>query len=491
MKRFFAFSIVFAILSGAVFAEITVTGGATATFIPLGIVDPKDDGKHDPETLLPVAGLGKTDGDRDSGIEMQVNVAGETEGGKAGFLFQWRPHYRGGDALSVNGIGDNAGLWVKPIDLLRIDVGRFTNNDIRGRVGSGAWFGDFTIPRGGEGDIFSNFGAKMGVMVSAKDIVEGLGVYVLVNNMLISSHTEKDEDNYIPASDSTTASLFRINGNLTWAAGRRAEYIYENTQAAVSYAIPNIGLARVQYIGAAPSATYRSGSDRFLPTSIWSISAPRFEAAFAYTGMEGLIVDVGGKFYLPFDDVSYPHESFLAPTSNIDWPGSGAKFGWGNSIEKNGKYQAPFMVALGASYNLSALTLYLRFDAKFGSSGEYKNSGITHKLELGPEIKGWLTANYKLSDTLSAQAEGGLIYAGESIASKTGASDIVRGSDALLYGFGAGVQATLAENCTIKVGATFTGGKGVEVSSDSSDAESVTLPFASSFTVPVIFSVSF
>jgi hypothetical protein len=69
--------------------------------------------------------------------------------------------------------------------------------------------------------------------------------------------------------------------------------------------------------------------------------------------------------------------------------------------------------------------------------------------------------------------------------------DYVIGSDALLYGFGAGLQTTLADNCTIRVGATFTSGKGMGVSYTTTDAKSVTLPLASSFAVPVIMSVSF
>jgi hypothetical protein len=491
MKKLIAFSIVFAILSGAVFAAdeaeetsyvpITITGGATATFIPFGIVDPADTTiTTDTETLLPVAGLGKADGDRDAGIELQLNVAGALENGKAGFLFQWRPHYSGGFGFTSY-IGDNAELWFKPLDWIRIDAGKFVNNSIRGRLGNGAWFGDFTIPRPGEGDIFANFDAKMGMMLSVTpEAVDGLGVYVLVNSMTtLFSRTRPTP---------TSSPALTSDGALTWTAARRAEYVYENTQAAVSYALPNIGLARVQYVGADPSATIRKNEDRYLPTSYWGISAPKFEAAFAYTGMTGLTVDVGGKIYLPFDDVGYPHENVLG--SNTEKAAAAtdeSNYGWGSYISPQGKYQAPFVAALGVKYELDPLTLSLLVDGKFAGYGESPNG---NKLELGPEIRGWLTANYKLNDTFTAQAEGGVVYAGETKYKQSGADARTVGSDALLYGFGAGLQTTFGTDCTIRVGATFTSGNGMGVDS-SGNAKSKALPIASSFSVPVIMSVAF
>jgi hypothetical protein len=231
---------------------------------------------------------------------------------------------------------------------------------------------------------------------------------------------------------------------------------------------------------------------------MWSITAPRFEAAFAYTGLPELTIDVGGKFYLPFDDITWPHEQNLGsntpPAVSGTFPQNGTRYGW-NGIGLDGKYQAPHMAALGVKYELLPITLYLRFDAKFLGYGENETSGVTTKLELGPEIRGWLTANYKINDTFSAQAEGGIVYAGESEATRSGtgtSESWVAGSDAFLYGFGLGLQTNFAASSYVRIGATFTSGKGMGVSSTPTvDAESRVLGFASSFNVPIIMQVSF
>ncbi|MDR1128039.1 MAG: hypothetical protein LBL20_01905 [Treponema sp.] len=503
MKKALVVLLILAVAGGAFAQEVTVTGGGAAQFSPFGIVDPDDTTTTtDTDGLLPVAGFGKPDGDREAGIELQLNVAGTLESGRAGFLIQLRPQYNGGFGANLF-VGDNAELWFKPLDWIRVDAGRFVNNDIRGRLGSGAWFGDFLIPRGGEGDIFQNFDAKLGVMASVKPAaIEGLGVYALVNSITLYG---------------------RENNTLTWVPLRRAEYVYENTQAAVSYALSGIGLARVQYVGAAPSATERTtyttttvltipnpntpgeeiistttttpslGTDRYLPTAMWSITAPYFGAAFAFTGVTGLTVDVGGRFYLPFDDITWPHESGLG-ANNLPAAGTGTQYGW-SGVGRDGKYQAPHWAALGVQYQLLPITLYLRFDVKFGGYGEGEVGTTTTKLELGPEIRGWLTANYKINDTFSAQAEGGIVYAGESKATRTGTGiddSWTAGSDAFLYGFGLGLQTSFSASSYVRIGATFTSGKGMGVSSNPAvDAESRVLGYASSFNVPIIMQVSF
>jgi hypothetical protein len=131
-------------------------------------------------------------------------------------------------------------------------------------MGNGAWFGDYTISRAGESNIFTNFDANNAVMLTAKPI-DGLSVYALLNK--ITKYGAKTKNTVTP--------------------DQPAELVWENIQFAAAYAIPDIGLVRAQYVGAHPGDN----------------SNGKFELAFAYTGMEGLTVDVGGKFMLPFEDV--------------------------------------------------------------------------------------------------------------------------------------------------------------------------------------------
>ncbi|MDR1903014.1 MAG: hypothetical protein LBQ88_12130, partial [Treponema sp.] len=225
MKRFITFSIVFALVCAAAFAEVKVSAGASMSFTPIGAVIPDD------EDAGLVAGFGKNNG---NAWELQLNVEGSTENGKAGFLFQWRPKVQNGVFTGINDIGDNAGIWYKPLDIIRIDAGRFQNNDIRGRMGSGAWYGDYTIPRGGENDIFQNFDAKNGAMLTVKPI-DGLSVYALVNAIP-------------PYENTNTGTPPTAWAGPNQGAAKAFGYVWENTQVAVAYAIPNIGLARLQYV---------------------------------------------------------------------------------------------------------------------------------------------------------------------------------------------------------------------------------------------------
>jgi hypothetical protein len=430
MKKFIAFSIVFTLLAAAVFAEVTVTGGASLSFIPIGAIIP-DEG----DTEIG-AGLGRN-GDANTNID--VNITGVTESGKAGFQFQWRPRLIGKD-LDLSGMGDFAGLWIKPLDWIRIDAGKFVNNDIQGRLSSGAWLGDYTLPRPGEGDIFTNISTNAGILVALKPAaVEGLGVYVGVK-------------------DINTPGKPSLKNHNPWGVNRGIGYVYENTQVAVSYAIPNIGLARAQYVGAHPAV--KEDPAGILPSTIYSITAPKIEAAFAYTGVSNLTIDVGGKFSLPVTDPKTEE----------------TVFGKDDGTETKGTFKAPIVAALGVKYVAGSLTATFIVDGKF--AGSYQLKG-TDAIDLGIEIRPWVTVNYKINDTFTAQAEGGIVYAGDSEQDgKVVATGGVR------YGFGAALQTTFAPSCTLRTGITYAGGEGVQ-----EGKEALKLPGV--FSVPFIFAVSF
>jgi hypothetical protein len=277
-------------------------------------------------------------------------------------------------------------------------------------------------------------------------MVDGLGIYVAV----------KDID---PAgSDSIT------NYDDTRGVSRGIGYVYENTQAAVSYAIPNIGLARVQYVGAHPGIN--PDTAKLLPSAIAGISAPNIQAAFAFTGVPNLTVDVGGKFFLPVEDPK-PEAAFLGP-SETEIPGT---------------FKAPIEVGLGVQYAAGNLTAIFIVDGKFAGSVETAAISPNDPLELGMELRPWLTVRYKLNDTFTIQGEGGVIYAGDS---EVDGNVVAAGG--MRYGFGAGVQIDFvsAPNCRLRAGVTYAGGEGANFGNpdDGKKLNGV-------FNVPLAFSVEF
>jgi hypothetical protein len=460
MKKLLIFSIISTLVCTVVFAEVSITAGAGMSFIPLGVITPVD---GDPEA---VTGFGRNGGAQ---AELQVNVIGATESGKAGFLFQWRPKLDA-SGLNASQVGDNAEVWYQPANWIRIEAGKFQNNDIRGRMGSGAWFGDYTLSRAGENDIFSNFTNPFGALVKLSP-VDGLGIYATLKS---AAGVDTYKDYKTP-----------------WGASRGAKWVWQNTQAAVSYAIPNIGLARAQFVGPVDVKPGKDSDDFYTPASdsdpakynLNSRSpAPRAEAAFAFTGVPGLTLDVGGKVWFPVSDPEV--DTGTVDSDKLTVPGSADLFK--DSITAKGySYWGGIDVGLGLTYAASPLTAtFIISAAKIGANflaeadAVRKSNSPQEKVETttGMEVKPHVAVQYKLNDTFTAQVEGGVVITGE-----TKADDTVTGKGSLRYGFGAGLQTTVAPSCTIRTGITYAGGQ-----NKNTDKNEIAV-----FSVPIIFSVSF
>lgn len=137
------------------------------------------------------------------------------------------------------GIGDNAKLWAKLFDMLTITAGKSYGDTLRGKIGGGSAIG--TVKGGGNDDIFTRFSITKGLLFELAPV----------------------ENLYMGAA-------------LSEAATTAAADTYKAIQAAAGYTLPDVGLIRAGYLG---------GSDQI-------------QAAFAFTGVKDLTVDVGGKYTL-------------------------------------------------------------------------------------------------------------------------------------------------------------------------------------------------
>jgi hypothetical protein len=192
---------------------------------------------------------------------------------------------------------------------------------------------------------------------------------------------------------------------------------------------------------------------------------PQVQFAFAYTGVPNLTVDLGVKYPLPVSDPKTVEGGL----------------GLDDGVETEGKFQAPISAALGVKYVAGSLTATFIVDGKF--AGTYELEIMPDPLKLGIEVRPWVTVQYKINDTFTAQAEGGIVYAGESKV-----DDDAVASSAVRYGFGAAVQTTFAPSCTLRAGITYAGGERIGVGIGA-DPEAVKLNGV--FSVPLIFGVSF
>ena len=143
----------------------------------------------------------------------RININGTSEDGKAGFVMGVYNDFESG-----LGDGDDAYLWVKPVDTVKVSVGKFDSptNGLRGDFcyGSWNWLRPYNWAYDGEGLTFDGI-LRKGMMLEA-DPIEGLHAFAV-----------------IPMSS-------------TYA---KAEDVYKNIQVGFGYAIEGVGKLKAQYIG--------------------------------------------------------------------------------------------------------------------------------------------------------------------------------------------------------------------------------------------------
>jgi len=212
-----------------------------------------------------------------SGGRVKFSVAGNSD--NAGFLTE----------IGTNGDGkafvtDNAKIWIKINDMVKFQAGRIKQDVLRGKIGDDAFFGNPDA-------VFQRFYPKAGLLV---DLTPAEGVYL--GAAIDAASGLKDKD-----------------GNPIYA--RTTEDAFKTIQVGGGYKIANLGHIRAQYIGGLDDA------------------AKYINAAFAYTAMEGLVVDAGVKFQTEADaaqhtvqvDTSYSKDALSAIVR------VGASFGTGTA----------------------------------------------------------------------------------------------------------------------------------------------------------------
>jgi len=239
-------SVLFALLlvGSFAFAEVAVGSWSRIIFVPAASSDGGDNSAFTGPSWAKGArvGLGFSASTEQAGVKLDIHANG-----------------------TVLEIGDQAKIWVQPVPMIKIQAGKVQEDTLRGK------FDDSNILNGlagvngvpGKDTYFTRFYPKAGLVVSSTP-AEGVFIAAALDAGVWAAD-EFDVDN-----DGNTTELTAQMG-LT-------KDMFKKVQVGAGYTIPNIGLARVQYIG---------GVDK----------APAWlEAAFAYTAMEGVLVDAGLKF---------------------------------------------------------------------------------------------------------------------------------------------------------------------------------------------------
>lgn len=190
----------------------------------------------------------------------RLDFAGTAEDGNAGFVGQVFID-AGGDIAA----GDHYFLWVKPVDMLKVSVGKYDSpdNGLRGDFcyGSWNWLRPYNWGYDGEGLTFDGIWRK-GLMLEL-DPVEGLHIFAVV-----------------PMETGN-------NGTGEW---KTAENVYRNAQVGFGYSIEGIGRIKAQWIG---DWTYTEDADGDPDEDK---TTGQFGVAFDLTAVENLYVTIGGRF---------------------------------------------------------------------------------------------------------------------------------------------------------------------------------------------------
>jgi hypothetical protein len=341
------------------------------------------------------AGTGVTWGGANPRVDFRVGGDSEMVG--------WKVHVTG--EAGGFGIGDDAHIWAKPFgsDILKFTAGHFIEDTLRGKIGNlDGGFSNFvgiSVPE--EDAIFGRFGTRGNSQGNGGDY-EGA--------FLISS----------APIDGLFIGLF-VPGNLwNWGgptSGTYAARAYQYMQIGAGFNIAGIGHIRAQYIGGWSGEIDLENEDTakyYEPGKNAQI-----QAAFALTAIDGLLIDLGGKFHMPVKVKGTDAES----TGGIDF-------------------------SLGVNFNSGIIGIGARVDAT--GLGAYARANKDDKSENGMTMVARVVPSFAL-DFAKVALDIAFGINGES---KNAAGDGLENNTTQI-GFGAFIEKGLGKG-SFKVGAAYT-----------------------------------
>jgi len=424
--------LILSVAATTLYAQITIGLSTDMTAIPFQLIQGLEVKYQDGTVVrygpLMGAGLGQLDGTAGPRIRLDLRAVNEDHGAGLRLRLQAQGH------TSIN-VENFLQAWWSPLDWLRLDIGRFDDDRLRGRIGDDDMH-SFTVLMHDQDAIFNRIRARGGLMFSFSPI-GGLLFTALLNDLsplVLEGHNYDrplgTEPGYRPQHH---RPYFPTLSFVPWGSRFGNGDMWRNMHIAAGYTIPYIGLARVQYVGVipgSPSVDPDAGELDILPEAI---IAPRIEAAFAFIGVEGLVLDLGGKVPLPIN------ESFPGITET---------------------WQAPFRVSLGAQYQIGNLGIAGRVDTRFG--GERSVSGANDEalgsLAFAPKVNVHLWPSFDLG-AFRVILNAGFEFVGETTRTATVAEDnsvtVVVGEGGTRFGMGLSVQRSFLGNFRARGGVAY------------------------------------
>ena len=360
MKKLLALSVALALFGTAAFAEISIGAWGRAAFVPL---DVKTAGKSTAE-------VESTWGNYSVPREIRLQFSGANETKTLGFQLWLQTD--GGNAVTQGqtvGFGDWAAVWAKPWSFLRVDIGRYNGDALRGKVGADSAFNQY-IGGSGYGNAVgttgdsSNDNDAIFPRLRSRSLDSALLSITPVEGLFIGANFENLGGNALFPDTTTTPAQAGAYDKYTFAAG---------------YNIAGFLPLRVQWAG---KGSFAAGG-----------TSSALDAAIGYTGLEGLVVDLGVKIPIAVSSnetagntsialgAAYSLDAF-AVTGLVNL-GFGSAFGV--SVYAEPTYKAgPVVLGLPLRYgNIADGDSGVGAYAKYPLAGGYVQAGVAADIGFG------------------------------------------------------------------------------------------------------------
>lgn len=281
----------------------------------------------------------------------RLNVNAKSEDGTAGFSMGVY-----NDVSMSLSAGDEANLWIKPLDIVKVSYGKYDNNTLRGDLCYGSW--NWLRP-------------------TSSWIAEDEGLLMSGNGATgLMAEVTPNENLYIQA-------LVPITTTQT-----KADDTYKNIRAGFAYTIPGTAKIKAQYIG--KGAGSKDAGETLDTDDVIGVLE---DGTKVYSGKKKATPKVDGN-----SNCAIEAEVDVLAVENL-FLGVGFQYNNIKDADKSAKADEQKMkIALGATYQVNE-------DLKVSASGAFFSFYKANDVKVDSRFQAGAGVDYNLGDGLSANAD--------------------------------------------------------------------------------------
>jgi hypothetical protein len=341
-------------------------------------------------------------------------ASGEALSKKIGFRIDLSAGYSYANNSITAGIGDNAKIWVQPFKPFTLTAGFFKEEELRGKFGASE-FNAWILPNGGKGEdnIFQRFDAYAGAHFKIDPFIT-FDNLPLLQGLTIQGAFGSNAPGTAGSNMRAIFNLFLNEDNSTLSTKYDESYseydgervmsaidVYKAIHFAAGWKIPDIGLARFQFIGN-NRAAYRWGEQgnsagivnvekRIVIGLNTNRDSDILQGAFLFDKFEGWKVDLGATIPLKYTSDSENIEVYPRVVGSDGHAYEPIM----NQNRQEFEIQDPIIIAIAGSWTpffLSDLNITARGDFSFGGKKESEDKTV----ETGYNLNIWLMPAYAI-----------------------------------------------------------------------------------------------